>query len=119
MEAFKKQDTVEWFVIYALHNRPTAQAFLRFLSTMKDGEWATGQQIVTFAKAINHSLTTYVLDSIAEDPGPDMIAVEYWINQDADPTLMYEKLPEGPNDPIDESTIENVLEFMRHISVEM
>lgn len=115
LEAFFKQDTVEWFVIFALHNRPTAQAYLRFLSTINDGKWATGKQIKAFTKALNHSLTTYVLDSIAEDPGPDLMAVEKWISEGADPTLMFDKLPEGPEDPIEEEKIERVMMLMNHV----
>lgn len=115
LEAFAKQDTVEWFVVFALHNRPTAQAFLRFLSTRNDGVWATGQQIKDFAKALDHALTTFALDSIAEDPGPDLTAVYNWIQAKPDPTLMFDRLPEGPNDPIEEVKIESALELMERV----
>ena len=114
-EAFFRQDTIEWFALAALNNRPTAQAFIRFLSTINDGNWAKGLQIKAFAKAFNHSLTTYVLDNIAEDPGPDLTAVESWINEEADPTLMFDKLPVGPDDPIEEEKIERVLDLMQHV----
>lgn len=115
VQAFTKQETVEWFVIRALRNRAAAQAFLKFLGSLRDGEWAIDKQIRRLAKALDHTLTTVVLDAFAPDPGPNLQAVQAWINEKPDATMMFNALPRGPEDPIPEDQVNAALYLLEHL----
>lgn len=113
--AFSKQETVEWFVIRALRNRPAAQAFIRFISSGEKDKPSTDQEVRKLATALNLTLVTNVLDSIAPDDGPFLGAVYSWIDKAPDATLMRSELPEGPEDPVEEADIQAVESFLERI----
>jgi hypothetical protein len=94
----------------AFQNRPAALAFVRFT-----GPDATDREIRLAANALNHILTTRALDVIAPDVGPDMQAIEEWVQTAPDPTLMLgDSLPQGPFDArVLEDTILAVEDLLR------
>jgi hypothetical protein len=97
---FNRQDFPNtWLRFNAFHHRPAALAAIKFLSALHNGDFATGREINRVGRAFNMALTTSVLDAVAENPPPDMPALEDWVNSTVDETLMYESLPRGPEEP--------------------
>lgn len=88
-----------WLHYRAMHNRPAALAAIRFLSTYRDGDKATSDQVNQLGPALNFTLTTTVLDAIAPDPGTDAIATEDWISgATPEVDLLGSALPRGPDE---------------------
>lgn len=71
--------------------------------------------------ALNHFLTTIMLDSVAPLPGPDLVAVEEWIaGTPIGEELLQDDLPRGPlEDPVDESMIAAVEDLVRRVAAEV
>lgn len=98
-EAFAIQNTADFLILLnAFHNRPTALAWLNFLSTANAGERVSSGQVPIISKRLDHAVTTLMLDDLAPDPGPDTDAVDMWIREDPDVTLFEDELPEGPRE---------------------
>lgn len=116
-EAFQVQDTALWLIdVDAFHNRAAALGFIEFLKTANDGGRATSKQIQRYGKALNHALTTVILDDLVPDRGPDMDAIQAWISQSPDETVE----PVGPDEPkVPEDQIQAVVSFLTHIRDEV
>lgn len=98
-QAFSSQNAVNYLTnIDAFHNRSAALAYIRFISH-RSGTTPIKQRAIETGKTLNHVLTTIVLDSFAPDSGSDMVALERWIGELPDVTLMDSALPQGPNEP--------------------
>lgn len=103
--AFSMQDVPnQWQRLDAFHNRALAVAAVEFLSTFRGGQLATSDQVVVLAKALNHVLTTVVLDRVASGSAGSVHAWEEWLTEPVDETVFLDELPEGPNeDPVPEA----------------
>lgn len=112
--AFRLQETAQYLLdVRAFQNRPAALAFVRYLGSESDRI-----AVRRIARALDHVLTTIVLDSLVPDPGPDIDAQRAWVNEKPDETLMYNRLPEGPDEPfISDEEIERVIEVIRRTQV--
>lgn len=114
--AFGRQDIANtWFVLDAFHNRAAALAAMRMLPSMG------ARPINRLSTALNHFLTTIMLDSVAPLAGPDLVAVEEWIaGAPTGDELLQEDLPRGPlEDPVDESMIAAVEDLVRRVAAEV
>lgn len=97
----RSQDFVNYLTdTDAFHNRAAALAFIDYFSKRRKDQGMKAKQAVELAKALNHVLTTVVLDSLAPDDGGDMDAYSRWVGGHVDETLMIERLPEGPKEPL-------------------
>lgn len=98
--AFTMQDIPHtWMRNDAFHHRPAVLAAIRLLSTMNGGKPATSDQQNALGQAFNLALTTTVLDEVAVNPAPDLAAIEDWLAEPVNETLMYEQMPQGPAEP--------------------
>jgi Family of unknown function (DUF6339) len=99
--AFELQTGIEFILsLDAFHNRATALAFSEVLLTGNDGARVRDPDIKVFARALNHVLTTVVLDDLVPDCGADGPALSEWMRGDPDETTMYDALPAGPDDGV-------------------
>jgi len=114
--AFARQDIPNtWFVLNAFHNKAAALAALRMLPGM------SGRPINRLSTALNHYLTTVMLDCVAPIPAPDLAAAEEWVAGRSDPDqLVEDSLPQGPEeDPVDEELIDAVESLIRRVAHEV
>ena len=118
-EAFSSQDAVNYLTnVDAFHNRPAALAYIRFISH-RSGATPIKQIAVETGKTLNHVLTTIVLDSFAPDAGSDMDALERWMAEAPDVTLVDSVLPTGPDEPpVPEVKIRAVEELLERLMEE-
>lgn len=116
VDAFSRQDIPNtWFVLDAFHNRAAALAALKLLPKMGS------KPINRLSSALNHFLTTIMLDSVAPLPGPDLVAIEEWIvGTLSEVDLLEDTLPTGPlEDPVDEAAVASVEALVRRVAVEV
>ena len=115
-DGFRLQEIMQWVLdIDAFQNRAAALAYVKTLST-----WADGQTARALAKGLNHLLSSVSLDSLAPDMGDSGDAFQLWISQEPDETLMYEKLPQGPDDlRVPESQIDAVSAVLNKLLKDM
>lgn len=119
--AFSMQDVPnQWQRLDAFHNRALAVAAVQFLAQYRDGQLATSDQVVALSRALNHVLTTVVLDRVAGgDPG-SVSAWEEWLAEPVDETLFLAELPEGPNeDPVPDAQITSMTAFLAQLADEI
>jgi hypothetical protein len=109
--AFKMQDVPNtWFALKAFEHKATAVAACRVLPTM------SGKQINRLATALDHVLTTIILDAVAESPAPNAEAMTEWVKGEFDDTDL-EVLPTGPaEDPIPKESIDAAEALLRKIA---
>lgn len=98
------------------NNRPAAVAYSRIVRDLKEN--STGREDAKeTAKTLNHILVTVVLDATAPDSGTDVDIYENWVSEAPDQTLMYNALPQGPNEPtVPEEKIKAAAELMAQIA---
>lgn len=95
-------------------NRAAAQAFLRFIQNGPGGKRRSAKEVQDYRTQLNCMLAATVLDALAPDPGPDPVAMEEWINEDIDPTLLVEDKITGPNDPLaDAQQIDAIIDLLK------
>lgn len=103
----------------AFHNRAATAAYIQMLSRERNGDSSDSDRARNMARWLNHALTTNVLDAIAPDPGPDPVSVSGWLDEEPDETLMYDGLPEGPDDgKVDEEDVQRVLALLERLESE-
>jgi hypothetical protein len=109
--AFKMQDVPNtWFILKAFEHRATAVAACRVLPAM------SGKQINRLATALDHVLTTIMLDAVAESPAPNAEAITEWLKGEFDDTDL-DLLPIGPaEDPVPEEAINAAEALLRKIA---
>jgi len=115
-KAFERQDIPStWFALDAFHNKAAALAAMRMLPTMGS------KPINRLSTALNHYLTTIMLDSVAPVSGPDIDAMSEWVGGSVDAVdLLGDDLPAGPaEDPIDERLIDEVEALVLRVAAEM
>jgi hypothetical protein len=81
--------------ILAPQNRAAALAFIRFVSSGPGGRRRGAKDVQQFRRALNHCLSTYMLDAAAPDPGPDPEAADVWIHTEPDHSHL---IGDGPID---------------------
>jgi hypothetical protein len=100
----------------AFHHRPAVLAAIRLLSTMNDGGLATSDQQNALGQAFNLALTTTVLDAVAPNHAADLAAIEDWLAEPVNETLMFEQMPQGPAEQlVPEEAIAKVQELLRRL----
>ncbi len=115
--AFQMQDIPHtWMRNDAFHHRPAVLAAIRLLSTINNGGLATSDQQNALGQALNLALTTTVLDAVAPNPTPDLAAIEDWLAESVNETLMYEQMPQGPSEQsVPEEAIAKVETLLRRL----
>lgn len=99
------------------HNKAMAIASISHLATLNHGSNAVGDDVNMVGKAVNLVVTTTVLDAVAPDPGPDVVAVDEWLGATPDETKFMDNLPGGPDeDPVDPAAIERVRALIKRVS---
>jgi hypothetical protein len=114
--AFERQDIPStWFSLDAFHNRAAALAALRMLPVMGS------KPINSLSQALNHYLTTIMLDAVAPMSWPDEAAMREWIGSTVEvEDLILDALPAGPqDDEVDPSAIAAVEALLRRVAIEM
>jgi hypothetical protein len=102
-KALSNQDVINnLFRNDTAHHRPTAQGAVRVLVPDDARPALTGREANALAKAVNTTAATVLLDALAPDEPLDDAARMRWIEQaeDHDPSLWFDDLPEGPDDPL-------------------
>ena len=119
--AFSMQDVPnQWQRLNAFHNRALAVAAVKFLAEFRAGRIATSDQVVVLAKALNHVLTTVVLDRIASGVSGSVEAWDEWLAEPVDETVFLEELPQGPNeDPVPGPDIASISELLAELADEV
>jgi hypothetical protein len=111
-DAFRLQEISQWILdVEAFQNRAAALAYCRAVAPGMSGQFAR-----ELATALDHALTTIVLDALAPDPGSDRLRVEHWINTAFDENWNLEELPEGPDEePIAPEHIDAVGQLLERL----
>jgi hypothetical protein len=106
--------------ILATHNRAAAQAFIRFMHSRNQGQ-RSAEQVKLIRRALNHSLSTYMLDAAAPDHGPDASVIDAWVREVPDPEILIQAtLPPGPDEcPIPENLISAVERQIENLARQM
>ena len=119
--AFSMQDVPnQWQRLDAFHNRALAVAAVQFLAQFRDGQLATSDQVVALSRALNHVLTTVVLDRVACGASGSVSAWDEWLAEPVDETLFLEEFPEGPNeDPVSDADITSMRAFLSELAAEI
>lgn len=93
-----------------IHHRPAALAIVDFLEQFNDGKGATDAQGTGMARALNAALRMLALDSVSQNPAPDLEAFREWFYERIDATKMKHALPKGPEEKemIDDDAIAEV-----------
>lgn len=115
-KAFERQDIPNtWFSLDAFHNKAAALAAMRMLPTLG------ARPINRLSTALNHYLTTIMLDTVAPVLGPDRAAIEEWVMDSANPSDLLEgTLPVGPDeDPVDDEHVTAVENLVRRVAAEV
>ena len=97
------------------HHRPIALGAVEVLQS--EG----GREANALAKAMNAAATTLVVDLIAPDAPFDDAARESWLEDatDRDPTLTFDTLPAGPNEPqVPANSLETMTDLLRALLAE-
>jgi len=114
--AFQRQDIANtWFALDAFHNRAAALAAMRMLPRL------SSKAINRLSNALNHFLTTIMLDAVAPLQGPDIVAIDEWVAGSASmEDLLQGELPPGPlEDPVDTEMIDRVEDLVRRVAAEV
>ncbi len=85
-----------WLGLDALQHRAAAQAIVEILVAAGDAAGDTRGRAL--ARGLDVALRTLSIDSLAPDPGPDADAVRDWCSGPVDETLMFRRLPAGPDE---------------------
>jgi len=107
---------VSWQHLILMHHRPCALAVVDFLAKLqKAGTADADGQIM--AKALNAVLRTVSIDMMVPNPAIDTDTIREWISQNIDATLMFDKLPLGPDEArVSEEDIEIILSFLETLA---
>lgn len=104
-----------WARLDLFHHRPASIAAAKLLSTFNEGQMATSDQIRQLVRGFNMVLTTTMLDAVAENPAPDVEAIQDWTAEAPDETKMFEDAPVGPAEvPIPDASIDAVVKLLEH-----
>ena len=120
VEAFNNgEDMIKYLTdVDFAHNRAAGLAYVRFFNSAAEGSTRKKKESISIAKALNHVLTTIMLDHLAPNAGIDMDAYAAWVEQEPDETLMLQELPEGPSEPkLSESQIQKVLDLLGPLEI--
>ncbi|MGP0065014.1 MAG: DUF6339 family protein [Isosphaeraceae bacterium] len=86
-----------WLRLDLMHHRAAALAVVDLLGSGEDETAATDAGPST-ARAVDVALRTSSLDSLAPDPATDVESVREWCDEHVDETLMFRRLPAGPDE---------------------
>lgn len=120
IQAFKSgsQDLINYLTdVDFSHNRAAAIAYIHFFTS--ESEHRKAKESKEIGKALNHVLTTIMLDDLVPNPGTDTDAYQRWVSQTPDETLMLDELPKGPNEPkIETEKINKVIKLLESLEIQ-
>lgn len=121
VEAFNSasQDLINYITdVRAFNNRAAAIGFVKYFASKRSDEEWKAKHSIALGKALNHILTTIVLDGIVLGDMTDMFAYENWVDGHIDETTMIDELPEGPNEPqVSEDQINRIIKLLESLEV--